>query len=81
MSLSDWIMEIPKGLTCACGECDLSNIRTKNVKEFIKKANKIIDDEFLEVEKVSNAKIAQSFYIFKQQIKRKIKKEAGPKLI
>ena len=34
-NLSEKISEVPQGLTCACGKCDLSNIKTKYVKEFI----------------------------------------------
>ena len=36
MSLSDQIEEIPKGLTCACGECDLRKINVTHLKQSIK---------------------------------------------
>ena len=35
-NLSDKIQELPKGLTCACGKCELSKIRTQDVRKFIK---------------------------------------------
>ena len=74
-NLSDKIMEIPKGLTCACGKCDLSNIKTKYVKEFIK----VIKEDF-ELFKLQQFGISvgmsPKFNIFLEQIN----KRAGDKL-
>lgn len=33
--LSDKILTIPKGLVCACGKCDLRNLKVKDVAEHI----------------------------------------------
>lgn len=42
-NLSHKIIEVPKGLHCACGKCDLSKIHTKDVKEFIRKVLLALD--------------------------------------
>lgn len=36
MYLSNEIIEVPKGLTCACGKCDLRKLPVDKVKKFIK---------------------------------------------
>ena len=43
MSLSDKIIDPPKELTCLCGKCDLSKIRTVHVKLAVKELKERIE--------------------------------------
>ncbi len=45
-TLSDKIQVIPKGLTCACGTCEISNIKTKDVRESVNKLKKVLTSNF-----------------------------------
>lgn len=36
MSLSDKIPEVPKGLVCICGNCELRKLNIKDVKEAVR---------------------------------------------
>jgi len=43
MSLSNDIIKPPKELTCICGKCDLSYVRTTKLKQALKELIKELD--------------------------------------
>ena len=44
MSLSNDIIKPPKELTCICGKCDLSYVRTTKLKQALKELNDYIEE-------------------------------------
>ena len=55
-NLSDKICKKPEGLTCACGKCELTNIRTRDVKEFIQRLKEEVGNPVLLTKSMRNLK-------------------------